>query len=779
MMKLLQFQRESVDAVVDYYDELVGARTRKATGSGKKAVDPAALAWVMSGQSTKSYCSFSTDSGSSIPNIALCVPTGGGKTIIGVSAAVELLLKKSSDELKFVVWMVPTDAIYQQIYKDLSLGGKYHSFVKERYAKDVNIKTSTDSWIDDDLKSGHCTILLLSFQSIIRKRGSKNLLIYRNADKVAALSVFNSSALEPSLYSLIKIVKPFFIIDESHRYYTEIGRDFFKHDEIAELIIEMSATHRQYSQLDYPNVIYSVSGKTLIDEELIKRPIVYHSLQSFALEELLSKVVSHQNVLEARVRTSQEKISPKVLISSEYTGVAHSENEYSAQNIKILLTRLGVNSDAIAIKSSEVDQISGFDLDDPQVPLRYIITKRALMEGWDCKSVYTIVLINNIGADTTNFQLIGRGLRQPNKKYFPYNELNELHLFTNSSSHDDSVRKLTSFLSDIGLSDADPNFVVSFDNRVLQRFVLAKDFQFTAAVSSSSIDADQAVALLKILEDESILQRIIVKESELPASEEIMQKIDISRSRPVGILQGRPSYISMFGDIFDWKGKLQSFIFQKLSTIIPSAGLAFKISQDQVSILSDFKSAYLSRTELFLLMRDRVSSIIAEHFESYFSAVIFPTISFKSCHLSEVCGAIIEINATPDLNLDKPFSSCIYGNLPKSIFNSDELVFSRFLDELPNTVWMRNFPKSGVGFPYSGGNFYPDFILFHKDPTPGTLKTCYIETKGSHLSGNDDTTAKLSAIEKYNALNNDFRIFLGDFQKAKEIALKFSQGILN
>ena len=102
-------------------------------------------------------------------------------------------------------------------------------------------------------------------------------------------------------------------------------------------------------------------------------------------------------------------------------------------SIKEILQDLGVHEDEIIIKSSELNELGDRDLDNMSDPAKYILTKTALMEGWDCKSVYILVLLNRISAPITNFQILGRGLRQPFRQYFSDNSLNTLFVLTNSS----------------------------------------------------------------------------------------------------------------------------------------------------------------------------------------------------------------------------------------------------------------------------------------------------------------------------------------------------------
>ena len=46
-------------------------------------------------------------------------------------------------------------------------------------------------------------------------------------------------------------------------------------------------------------------------------------------------------------------------------------------------------------------------------PVRYIITKDALKEGWDCPFAYLLALLDNTTAQTAMTQMLGRVMRQP------------------------------------------------------------------------------------------------------------------------------------------------------------------------------------------------------------------------------------------------------------------------------------------------------------------------------------------------------------------------------
>src|SRR4030042_3802537 len=55
----------------------------------------------------------------SIPNICLKVPTGGGKTLLGVFSVERLQTDFLKRQTGFVLWVVPADATYRQTWKQL------------------------------------------------------------------------------------------------------------------------------------------------------------------------------------------------------------------------------------------------------------------------------------------------------------------------------------------------------------------------------------------------------------------------------------------------------------------------------------------------------------------------------------------------------------------------------------------------------------------------------------------------------------------------------------
>jgi len=57
----------------------------------------------------------------------------------------------------------------------------------------------------------------------------------------------------------------------------------------------------------------------------------------------------------------------------------------------------------VAVKSSEKDDIEGLNLFARNCPIRYIITKQALQEGWDCAFAYLPAASKTIQPQSRHF----------------------------------------------------------------------------------------------------------------------------------------------------------------------------------------------------------------------------------------------------------------------------------------------------------------------------------------------------------------------------------------
>jgi type III restriction enzyme len=486
------------------------------------------------------------------------------------------------------------------------------------------------------------------------------------------------------------------------------------------------------------------------------------------LEALLQVVVERQQTVAHMALQEGARVYPKILISSEFTGAELAHEPYSAQSIRDILLRFGIPRDIIAIKSSELDELGDRNMDSPDERVRYIITKRALMEGWDCKSIYGIVMVNNIGADVTNFQLIGRGLRQPNRTYYINPDLNELHIYTNSQSHDSAVARLSSYLSDCGLSDNSHTLLVIDDSRSSHKLSIVSDTQICTAY------LDDPVVFGKTYVENIIsskLDKLLIEEKNLPSPEETFQKIDLDNFKAdAGFAQGR-SHLPFKGSdsIALSKNKLKSFLFAGLDGAIPDSLILYHFVKKQLNLICDYKRAFLVREYLINELRNRIEDERMDFMQHYFEVNAPAHLVSEEFILSQSGSFPITVKAHPDIALNLPFNNSLIGDIPKSLFNDDELDFARHIDNFAHVKWFRNIPVTGLSLPYAFGRFYPDFVLSY-EYSPGCKKTIYVETKGGHLMGNRDSEAKKSAAEIISKIDeNKLLVIFGSFRDCKTL----------
>lgn len=74
--------------------------------------------------------------------------------------------------------------------------------------------------------------------------------------------------------------------------------------------------------------------------------------------------------------------------------------------------------------------------------MKYVITQRALAEGWDCPSAYILVSMGALRSATAVEQLLGRVLRQPDARHLGDRALNQSYAFVVSRSFADTAAAL-------------------------------------------------------------------------------------------------------------------------------------------------------------------------------------------------------------------------------------------------------------------------------------------------------------------------------------------------
>ena len=124
--------------------------------------------------------------------------------------------------------------------------------------------------------------------------------------------------VKTSLGNLVRICEPAVILDEGHKATSELARKTIEGFN-ASVVIELSATPQKEA-----NVLVRVTGKELLDEEMIKLPINIANSNQPSWKNCLTQAREKREHLaklaERHYRSTEKLIRPIVLVQVERTG---------------------------------------------------------------------------------------------------------------------------------------------------------------------------------------------------------------------------------------------------------------------------------------------------------------------------------------------------------------------------------------------------------------------------------------------------------------------------
>ncbi len=422
------------------------------------------------------YISRTGTSGAPIPHVCLKVPTGGGKTLLGVTA-----LERIKQDVGFVLWIVPTRAIYEQTLKAFrTREHPYRQMLERISGGKVKLLQKDDRFTRQDVESRLC-IMMLMLPSANRQKGRDFLKIFRDSgsytsffpeqdDPTAnrALSERHpdleknnaGGAVKQSLINVLKLIRPTVILDEAHKAYgpndtnnMEFVRSVNRLN--PRFVLELSATPK----IGISNILVNISGTELQAEEMIKLPIEIHSFGNSDWKHTLAETQRKLQELETeaqRLQTRENRyIRPIALVRVQRTGgeqrgrgTIHSEDVREH-----LIRQLAVPQDRIRVQSSEQKELAGEDLLGETSPVRWIITKDALKEGWDCAFAYVLALLDDTTATTAMTQMTGRIMRQPHARSIAQSHaLNQCYIYCYNTNVGVAVERVKAGLENEGLT---------------------------------------------------------------------------------------------------------------------------------------------------------------------------------------------------------------------------------------------------------------------------------------------------------------------------------------
>jgi len=388
--------------------------------------------------------------GNSYPRMIIKVPTGGGKTLLAVESIREYQNLYTQKRTGLVVWIVPSETIYSQtVQKIRDKGNPLRQLLDQCSGNRTIILEKGQRLTTNDIEE-NLVVLFVMIQSISRTNGKDALKVFQDSGGYDSFFLIMTS-----LGNAIRISKPFIIIDEIHKVFSENARKTI--DSLnPEFVLGFSATPKAEM-----NVLVTITGLELKEEEMVKLDM--HILPPISKEEndwkaMVKEIKEHREKLEDTARQYQKDtgvyIRPTALLQVEATGKdQRGKGRVHSLDVKEYLVSLEANPDEVAIKTSTQNDIEDVNLFSQDCPVRFIITKEALREGWDFSFAYILGIIPNVNSNTGVTQLVGRILRQPFARKSGVKELDESYVYYTKGDTREILDRVSTGFKNEGLED--------------------------------------------------------------------------------------------------------------------------------------------------------------------------------------------------------------------------------------------------------------------------------------------------------------------------------------
>ncbi|WP_219898533.1 hypothetical protein [Phormidesmis priestleyi] len=561
------------------------------------------------------------------------------------------------------------------------------------------------------------------------------------------------------------------MIDEGHKAYSKNAQDTICNFNPS-IMVELSATPPSNS-----NILINVSGQELNREEMIKLDIHLTNKASYDWKDCLRDSVAkreelHRQALEYQARTGTY-IRPICLIQVERTGKDQQTDTHyiHAEDAKNFLIRdCSISSDAIAIKSSETDDIEGLDLFSKECSICYVITKQALQEGWDCSFAYVLTVLTNPSSKNAITQLIGRILRQPFARKTKVQALDECYVFCFKQKAQGLISSIRIGLQNEGLGDIAGNIVQDTVNDDKVEVGYREQFKkFEGKLYLPRFVIQQSQGWRELSYEMDILSQINwglvnldeIKKLPLTKTESKDETSAIGLSQyEREVIEKRESQIQKASVKLDLV-----YVTRQILDVVPNPWIAYQIAEEVFSSLSNLSSnteEIIATNMVFIIEelrkelskeRDRLAEGIFRHLLDTQQLCFFLVVD-RSPDIPTRINVHKKAHRLTRENND-PIQRSLFDYVLEEDFNDMEKAIAIYLDEQEKLLfWYRNVSRKDYYIQgWKKGKIYPDFIAPEADlQKPDDCSTVYVvESKGLHLK-NEDTQYKQTIFEICNEL---------------------------
>ena len=744
-------------------------------------------------ESAGEYVNRTDGAGRPIPHICFKVPTGGGKTLLAAAA-----LERRHQQTGLILWVVPSKAIYAQTKAALwNREHPYRQMLERASAGHVKMLEKDDPFNRDDVDNYLCVVLLM-LPATNRQRGREFLRMFKDSGRYPSFFPdgddllsdgrmmeaypdlecnVEGGTIKHSLVNVFKIVSPVVVLDEAHKAY---GKTMRIKEEFArsinrlnpQLVIELSATPNR----GISNLLVDIEGPDLKKEEMIKLPVQVTSFPNTEWQSTLGQAVEELDRLEAEATAFKHStgryIRPIAVVRVERTGNDQRDSEHiHAEDVREYLTQdLNLPADTVRVKSATNDELGREDLLSEFSEVRWIITKSALMEGWDCPFAYLLVMLDNTWAQRAITQLVGRVMRQPHAQLTGRELLDQCYVYCNNAEVGTVVEQVKKGLEAEGLTGLGDEVMGGLGSQQ-QQYEMQQ----------------QTVPRREQFQGQNIFLPMVLHKNgddwmQLDYQSHILPHIDWSKIKPPDPEGSAPdgtrrqSAAVNFDEIpvyhadqaldIDKTVKVSHFT-RHLSDILPNPWQAARVTQQLITYLratgGPDADIYDRRAYLAHLLREHVKNEVETQAEQVFRKkldegeirfdlqVEQPNFRMKQSYEILVYSGDSQL----ERRYGEPLQLSLFERVYERYFDSElEKNFACYLDEQRAVQWWHRVAVRQQGEYYlqgwKQGRIYPDFVAMANEE-----RLLIFETKGEHLIGNPDTEYKQKVLKALEGAFND------------------------
>ncbi|MCY4557466.1 MAG: DEAD/DEAH box helicase family protein [Chloroflexi bacterium] len=727
------------------------------------------------------YVDRTSTAGFPIPHICFKVPTGGGKTLLAAGA-----LERMNRPSGLVLWMVPSNAIYRQTKAALwSREHPYRQMLERASGQRVKMLEKDDLFTASDVEHYLC-VMLISLQSANRKNNKEFLKMFQDSGRYQSFFPDNDDALgdarlrskypdlEPpsderpvaqSLFNVFKMVRPVVILDEAHKAY---GRQGNESDDFVQsvnrlnpsFVIELSATPSRRKS----NLLVDIAGTDLRAEEMIKLPVRVASFTDAEWQYTLSEAHAQLELIENEALSLQHNegkyIRPIAVVRVENTGKKQLDlDTVHAEDVRTYLTQnLGVPSAAVRVKSSENDELGNENLLDEMSPVRWIITRDALREGWDCSFAYLLVMLDNTRARTAITQLVGRVMRQPGAHRTGRELLDQCYVYCQDVNVNVAVQHVKDGLEQEGMTGLDDE-VRSGGQTQLRPVTVQRRERFREAefFLPKVLHQDDSEGWVELDYQRHIAPAIDWGSIGAPDLQLAQAQAPQSATASVDLAEAdAPAVYDTPRELFIDTDVKINWYARRISHVMPNPFRAAKAASKLVRKMRDADfdddAIYGQRSALAAQLREHVVKESDRLAEQVFRAKLANgeiRFDLETSDRNHRMRQSYEILVSDSDVLLQRYGQSVQLSLFEPVFDRDfndlERRFAFYLDEQKALQWWHRVAVHQHGEHYLRGwrreRIWPDFVAMGGE-TNGKPSILVFETKGQHLDGNDDTEYK-------------------------------------